>query len=76
MTNFSVNFTACDWVLLEGRSGTGKSMLLRALAGLWQNYQGKIQVQASNYLFLPQKPYLFEGTLKELLQYPYQENSD
>ncbi len=74
--NFSANFTACDWVLLEGKSGAGKSTLLRTLAGLWQNYQGNIHIQAPSYLFLPQKPYLFEASLKAVLQYPYQENSD
>ena len=69
--NFSLNLTACDWVLLEGKSGAGKSTLLRTLAGLWPYYQGKRHLQAPSYLFLPQKPYLFEASLAELLKYPY-----
>ncbi|AUI67136.1 MULTISPECIES: ABC transporter ATP-binding protein/permease [Glaesserella] len=68
--NFSLNLTACDWVLLEGKSGIGKSTLLRTLAGLWQYYQGDIQLQARSVLFLPQKPYLAEDSLRAVLSYP------
>ncbi|MCT8655244.1 ATP-binding cassette domain-containing protein [Glaesserella parasuis] len=68
--NFSLKLTACDWVLLEGKSGIGKSTLLRTLAGLWQHYQGDIRLQARSFLFLPQKPYLAEDSLRAVLSYP------
>lgn len=57
-------------VLLSGRSGSGKSTLLRALGNLWPNGQGRIEVPAQRTLFLPQKPYLPIGTLREALSYP------
>ncbi|WP_122975413.1 ATP-binding cassette domain-containing protein, partial [Neisseria mucosa] len=35
LTDINLEAHAPEWVLLEGRSGIGKSTLLRALAGLW-----------------------------------------
>ena len=40
LTDINLEAHAPEWVLLEGRSGIGKSTLLRALAGLWPYYQG------------------------------------
>lgn len=57
-------------VMLSGRSGSGKSTLLRALGGLWPRGAGKIDLPAERTLFLPQKPYLPIGSLREALSYP------
>ncbi len=57
-------------VRLAGRSGLGKSTLLRCLAGLWPFHQGALSVQRGRSLFLPQQPYLASGTLAALLSYP------
>jgi len=60
-----------DSVLLSGPSGIGKSTLLRALAGVWVYGSGNIQLPTlANIVFIPQKPYLPLGTLKEALLYP------
>ncbi|MGX2975440.1 ABC transporter ATP-binding protein/permease [Ursidibacter arcticus] len=67
--NFSLNLTACDWVLIDGASGIGKSTLLKTLAGLWHYYSGHIDVKGS-ILFLPQTPYLTEDSLRAVLSYP------
>ena len=59
-------------VMLRGPSGCGKTTLFRALAGLWPFGHGRIATPpaGSRVLFLPQKPYLPMGTLKDALCYP------
>jgi vitamin B12/bleomycin/antimicrobial peptide transport system ATP-binding/permease protein len=58
-------------VLLMGESGTGKSTLIRAIAGLWPWGSGRIRLPAgAKVAFLPQKPYMPLGTLRQVLSYP------
>jgi putative ATP-binding cassette transporter len=58
-------------LLLRGPSGSGKSTLFRVLAGLWPFGRGRIGLpKDARVLFLPQKPYLPIGTLREVLSYP------
>ncbi|EPN22910.1 ABC transporter ATP-binding protein, partial [Pseudomonas syringae pv. actinidiae ICMP 18804] len=61
---------AGERVMLSGRSGSGKSSLLRALGGLWPHGSGQIRLPAEPILFLPQRPYLPIGTLREAMSYP------
>jgi vitamin B12/bleomycin/antimicrobial peptide transport system ATP-binding/permease protein len=57
--------------LLTGPSGSGKSTLFRALAGIWPFGHGRVQVPAgATTLFLPQRPYLPLGTLRDVVAYP------
>lgn len=58
-------------VLVKGRSGCGKSTLLRAISGIWPYVEGKINLPENRQLmFIPQKPYLPLGSLREALLYP------
>ncbi|WP_124310365.1 ABC transporter ATP-binding protein/permease [Pseudomonas chlororaphis] len=57
-------------LMLSGRSGSGKSTLLRTMGRLWPTGHGSIRMPAERYLFLPQKPYLPIGSLREALSYP------
>jgi putative ATP-binding cassette transporter len=59
--------------VVRGPSGSGKTTLFRVLAGLWPFGQGRISTPLEGrVLFLPQKPYLPVGTLKDVLCYPDQ----
>ncbi len=67
----SIRIQPGEKVLIAGESGTGKSTLIRALAGLWPWGSGRIAFPRDTpYAFVPQKPYLPRGTLKDTLLYP------
>jgi vitamin B12/bleomycin/antimicrobial peptide transport system ATP-binding/permease protein len=71
IANVNLSLARGDTVLLGGSSGSGKSTLLRAIAGIWPFGSGEIVGPADGRrLFLPQKPYLPIGTLREVVSYP------
>ena len=58
-------------VLLTGPSGSGKSTVFRAIAGLWAYGGGQVEVpEGARLMFLPQKPYIPIGSLRDALAYP------
>jgi putative ATP-binding cassette transporter len=68
---FSLEFKPGESVLVTGPSGSGKSTLFRALAGIWPFGGGTVsRPHSASVLFLPQKPYLTIGALREQLCYP------
>ena len=71
MANVNLSLLRGDTVLLGGASGSGKSTLVRAIAGIWPFGRGKVRVALdARVLFLPQRPYLPNGTLREVVTYP------
>ncbi|MBP8980052.1 MAG: ABC transporter ATP-binding protein/permease [Syntrophobacterales bacterium] len=59
-------------LLIAGPSGAGKSSVLRAIAGLWNAGEGVIaRPPLAEMLFLPQRPYMVLGSLREQLLYPH-----
>jgi len=60
-----------DRVLISGASGSGKTTLFRALSGLWPFGKGSVRLpDPEKTLFLPQRPYLPIGTLRDVILYP------
>ena len=67
----ALDLYAGEATLLNGPSGTGKSTLLRVLAGIWPHAQGQLEVPTrARILVLPQRPYLPEGSLRNAITFP------
>lgn len=72
--DLSISVQPGDGLMIVGASGCGKSSLLRAVAGLWTTGAGKIlRPVAEDILFLPQQPYMLQGSLRAQLLYPQTE---
>jgi len=67
-----VEMLAGERILIIGEPGTGKTLLFRALAGLWPWGTGRIErPKGEDAMYLPRVPYLPPGTLREVLAYPW-----
>lgn len=58
-------------MLVVGPSGCGKTSVLRVASGLWRPEAGSIErPPVGKLLFVPQRPYMLLGSLREQLCYP------
>ncbi|MBL6615971.1 MAG: ABC transporter ATP-binding protein/permease, partial [Reyranella sp.] len=57
-------------VLIRGQSGSGKSTIMRAIAGVWPWGRGSVELPRGRIAFMPQKPYFPLGTLRDAMLYP------
>jgi putative ATP-binding cassette transporter len=73
--NVSFELKLGERLLIMGESGSGKSSLLRTIAGLWHSGRGVIvRPPLGRMMFLPQRPYMIQGSLRAQLLYPLGEN--
>ncbi|XP_016063688.1 PREDICTED: ATP-binding cassette sub-family D member 4 isoform X6 [Miniopterus natalensis] len=75
--DLSLKISEGQSLLITGNTGTGKTSLLRVLGGLWASTRGSVQMLMDfgphGVLFLPQKPFFTDGTLREQVIYPLKE---
>ena len=70
--NLSIDLDQETRLLVVGPSGCGKTSLLRMFSGLWSSASGVVASRGfrEGVIFVPQKPYVFSGSLREQLLYP------
>jgi putative ATP-binding cassette transporter len=67
-----VEIHAGERLLIAGEAGSGKTLLFRALAGLWPWGAGHVtRPQGAPITYMPRSVYLPPGTLREVLAYPH-----
>ncbi len=73
--NLNLSIKTGESLLVVGPSGCGKTSLLRVISGLWAAQGGEIETPINgDLLFIPQKPYMTLGSLREQLCYPLDKN--
>ncbi|MDX5936353.1 ABC transporter ATP-binding protein/permease [Acidithiobacillus thiooxidans] len=76
----SMNLNPSEHLIIKGASGVGKSILIQTLAGLSLIASGSVGLPTrnnGNVIFLPQQPYINQGTLMDVVLYPQNyKNSD
>lgn len=75
--NLNMHVHAGEHLLIIGPNGAGKSSVARIVAGLWPTYRGITcrprKIGQDGIMFLPQRPYLTQGTLRDQVIYPHTE---
>ncbi|MDG2957617.1 ABC transporter ATP-binding protein/permease [Exercitatus varius] len=72
LQHINLSLKAGDALLIQGPSGAGKTTLLKAIAGIYPfaTFGHCERPCYANILFLPQRPYMPQGSLREAICYP------
>lgn len=76
LNDLNLDVSPGERLLVSGPTGSGKSTLIRAIAGIWPFGAGTVQTPGGRVLFIPQRPYLPNGALIQSLMFPYDEPLD
>ncbi|KAM6074939.1 lysosomal cobalamin transporter ABCD4 isoform 2-T2 [Chlamydotis macqueenii] len=75
--DLSLRISQGNSMMIVGNTGTGKTSLLRVLGGLWESTQGSVKMLTyfgpRGVVFLPQRPFFTDGSLREQVIYPLKE---
>jgi putative ATP-binding cassette transporter len=73
----NVSLDPGDSLVIRGPSGSGKSVLLESIAGLWPYASGSVHfpIPSRETMFLSQLPYLPLGDLRAVASYPLPEGA-
>jgi len=71
LEDVDLSFAPGTSVVVTGRTGSGKSTLFRAIAGIWPFAKGHVERPVEKCLFMPQRPYIPLGTLRQVVTYPH-----
>lgn len=70
LSNINLSLKPGEWLYIQGRSGIGKSTLLKTIMGLWPYAKG-LFIKPNDIYMINQTPYIPEGTLAEVLSFPH-----